>query len=125
MAIREEIKLRWVGVDYPLVVTMDLIAHIENYINLTSFVSDVARNEVKASQAAIYASKLLKAAGVEVDIDDCYTAYVGAESKARRDEVAHVIAAGLNAMFPIGKKKTPVKKVARKKAPKKATVKAT
>lgn len=120
MPIREEIEFKWGEESHKLIVDMSLIANIENNFNLTSFVSDVSRDQIKSSHAAIFAAKLLQAAGAKVDIDDCYIAFIGGDTIKKRDQVATIITTGLNAMFPVSKKKSSAvpakKKAARRKA---------
>lgn len=122
ITLREEITISWRGEKFPLVINMELIARIENRINLSTFVSEIASGEMKNSHAAIIVSSVMREAGAGASIDECYLSIIGGGTVKDGSDVSNALSAFLNAAFPIGKKKT-TKQPAKKSTPTKSTVK--
>ena len=117
MNINKTITLTWEGKDYPLIITMRHIDHIEaSGINLLSMVRDCASGELKMSSATKLIAVLLHVAGAEglngtiEDAQEKVWAAMCENGDVSISQVIDVVSEILSVVFFRSKKKSTVKK---------------
>lgn len=96
MAFGKRVKLSFDGQDYETQVTLDVIAEMEQRVNLLKLAQSLATGDVKMSHVAIVFASLLRSAGAKVTDDDVWQAMFG-------DGAADVVSAAtiaLSCVFP-------------------------
>ena len=106
MGINKRIELSWNGKPYPVNMTMRLIEHIEEKLNLGLMAQQCASGDIRFSHAARLVEIVLKDAGAEVTADEIYSGMFSGDDVSVSD-VIEVVGLILSAVFPEPKKKAP------------------
>ena len=110
MAIERSIKLPWGGVDYTVIVTMELIRRLEHEkegdLNLMLMVDQNLSGDVRFSKAATLIAMMLQSAGCTVTIDEVWDDIFGDDDN-RAAEVIALLWEIFAVIFPPAKKKLP------------------
>ena len=90
------VTLEWQGDEYELLVTMPVIAKIEEDVNLIKLAQSLANNDVKMSHVAIVFAHLLREAGAKVTHDDVWQAMFSEDAP----DVIGAATIALSCVFP-------------------------
>ena len=105
MSIRKPIVLGWNGKEHRITITMAVIDHIEDQMNLLLFVNQVSKGDVRFSKVANLFAILLNSAGVKVTQEEVYKSMFTGETNM--DDVLAIIEPVINAIFPQQAEKKP------------------
>ena len=72
MALRTKVELSWQGVEYPLLVTMEVIDRVDEKINLGKLLSRHLDDDVRHSHSAKFLALMLNEAGAKATQDDVF-----------------------------------------------------
>lgn len=65
MGLRTKVELSWQGVDYPLLVTMEVVDRVDEKVNIGKLLSRYLVNDIRHSHSAKFLSLMLNEAGAK------------------------------------------------------------
>ena len=107
MAVNKRVNLTYKGTSYDVLVTMRLIEHIEEYLNLSRMASDLGRGDIKASHSCRLISILLEKGGAKIPEGELWDEVYSGGDLNPKDMMAmttHI----MTAIFPEPKKKSSI-----------------
>lgn len=72
MALRAKVELSWHGVEYPLLVTMEVIDRVDDKVNIGKLLSRHLVDDVRYSHSAKFFSLMLNEAGAKTTQEEVY-----------------------------------------------------
>ncbi len=104
MAMRKKLELNWQGVDYPLLVTMEVIDRVEDKISVGNILARQLTGDVRFSHDAKFIAIVLNEAGASATQESVYE-YMFSEGAVSMEETKKLLGFILSAFFPESKKK--------------------
>tara|TARA_R110000787_G_scaffold286258_2_gene403883 strand:- start:458 stop:796 length:339 start_codon:yes stop_codon:yes gene_type:complete len=85
MGLRTKVELSWRGVEYPLLVTMEVIDRVDDKLNIGKLLTRYLANDVRHSHSAKFLSLMLNEAGAKTTQEEVHMEMFSSEGVTLSD----------------------------------------